>query len=211
MPASITGVPGSWDLSLLGTYETSTYPNGNPLIRPSLGPMGYVMYGGQVRYTHKVGARIDLTLNVGYTGLTPSVQRLAGFAGPLYGVEATYHPTKRWQAHVVARRSIQPSDRPDTTYTIETLYSLDGSYRLSSHMQLSVGVSDDDSRFRGADLIPGFDLASQRIKAAFGDLNLKLGRRFNLTLDVREEDERADIAAFNYDDTRVGLTISARL
>jgi hypothetical protein len=197
--------PSFGELSIYGTYQRTLYPNRGVPLGPASSEDGYKVYGGGARFDHRLGARIETTLKVAYKSLRPNVATLPGFNGVTWGADVTFAASPLARLHLGLEREVDPSNRPDTTYAVDTSYLAEGTYRLGRRMTLSAGASQRSSDYQGAALARGIDLTNDRLRSVFGAIGVNLGRRLSVKFDVRRDVRRANIEAFSYADTRLGV------
>jgi hypothetical protein len=201
--------PAFGEVSLYGQYGETSFPNRFILVGAGLLQDGYKSYSTGLRYNHSVGARIEATANIGYITVHPEIASVARYDGVTYGAQVSFRATSRVRLRLKFDRDINPSNRPDTTFAVDNTYSVEGDYAIGSRIKLNLGLSDRTSRYRGANLVPGIDLANDRNWAVYGSIRLSVGRRLGLELNARHEDRNANVTAFSYTDTRVGASAIA--
>ncbi|MDP3491518.1 MAG: outer membrane beta-barrel protein [Hyphomonadaceae bacterium] len=213
-------------------YETSTGQVGLTYGRPTLGTLtvfamrqrteydallgalsnpGYDMTALGVSFERRLGARIQGTLSFSYSMVDPlrsGPGATDDFSGPTYGGDLVFRPTDRIETTLTYSRSVVPSNSLGKLYDIQEDVRLGARYELSSRFELGGGFSFLDSRSEGPSVgnIPGILLTDSRTKVAFASLTFKQSQRTSLRLDVTREEREADVDAFEYSTTRVGLT-----
>jgi hypothetical protein len=196
-------------ITLYGDYRKTDFPNRTGL--GGHGPMdGYDVYSGGLSYDHHIGARLEGSIQVAYTSLQPYLPSEPGFSGPTFAVDINYKASGRLTAHAHADRDTVPSVQINATYTVEQHYITDVTYEVSSRLNLKLGASYLDRRFNGAALVSGANLSHEAQNSYFGSVNLTIGRRFLVSLDLREEDRLANIRAYDYRSTRASLTVTTK-
>jgi hypothetical protein len=195
--------------SIYGQYISAKFPN--RLVFGAGGPTtdGYSLYAGGLRYDRKLGARIEATFKVAYVTLRPVSTATPGFSGLTYAGDVWVRATGKIKLHAHAERDTNPSNEINTTYTIEQNYLVEATYAASSRASLAIGASDSVLNYEGGSLVSAIDITHEQRKSAFATLTLAVGRRLAVIVDVREVMRTASLAAYNYDGTRVGLTLKA--
>jgi hypothetical protein len=201
--------PAFGEALLSESYTKTDYPNrvGAPGALP--GDEGYELYVTSLRYTRKLPARLEATLEAGYAELDQESPLTPGFSGLTYTGAVEYRPSPRLDVRLRFQRAANPSDRFDATYSVDKIYSLDGNYLVNPRLQLSAGASYRSSRYQGVSQRPFVDVSSETVRAAYGSLQFRLSKRLAFALDLRREVRDADIAAYNYTDDQFGLKVTS--
>ncbi len=202
--------PALGSLQLFGAYRTTDFPDSLVLVGPMVVHDGYNLIAGGVTYDRRLGARIEGTVSASYTSLTVNIPGASGFSGFTYSVDVVYHASGRLAGHVRFDRATQPSNRPDSTFTIDEIILGDIQYKLGPRIGLSIGGDRDDRSFGGpaSTIIPTIFSTHEIEYAGFGAATYTLSRRLSFTLDVRHIDRYANVPAFSYGDTRADLTVA---
>jgi hypothetical protein len=193
-------------LSLFGQYQTTTFNNRFVLVNSQPVQDGYDTYGGWIRYQRLLGARIQGTASVGYTSLKPAIAGTPGFDGFTYDADLTFRAGGRLGLHAGFNRDVEPSNVLDATYGLEIRSLVEATYDLGARLKLNLGVSETTRRFQGLSLLTGVDLTKDDTKSIYATATYKLNKLF-VALNVRNDERIANVAAFSYSDTRVGLTV----
>jgi hypothetical protein len=193
-------------LSVYGEYDQTVFPNRLLLIGASALADSYQLYSGGVRYDRKLGARIEATFSLAYTSLQSDIPGAAGFNGLTYAADVTFQATGKIGAHVHFERAAKPSNRIDTTYTIQEDYLAEVTYAISPRTSLKFGGLIRTRDFAGPTLVSTIDLTHEQLDTIYGTLSVNLSRRLTFLLDIREEDRRSSLSAYNYDSARISLT-----
>jgi hypothetical protein len=194
------------EISVYGGYTKTLFPNRQVPVGVASEQDGYQIYTGGVRYDRKLGARIEGTVAFAYTSLKPNTNLTAPFKGATYQADITYTPSGRISASLHASRAAQPTPLSNTAYNINQLYSATATYQVGARGSLALGVSDNVEDLRGALLVPGFNISHATTNAVYMSGTYTLNRRLTLVMDVREEDRRTNISAFDYHDARFTVT-----
>lgn len=203
--------PRFGELSTYFSYDQTDFPNRDLLIGPASIQDGYKVYGIGVQYDRHFGAKIEGTVKVAYTSLRPDIASVPGFNGVTFGADVTFRFSRLLQAKLMLDRSVDPTIRPDVTYAIENTYGFETDYSLGRKLKLVGSISGSSNSYHGADLIPGIDIASENDWAVHGSVAYQLNRRIGFELDADHEVRDANVTAFSYSDTRVGLSLKAAI
>jgi hypothetical protein len=213
-------------------YETSSGQIGLTYGRPTLGTLtvfltrqrteydtllgvlsnpGYDLTAMGVSFERRLGARIQGTVSLSHStveSLRSGPGASDDFDGLTYGGDLVFRPTDRIETSLTYSRGVVPSNNIGKLYDIQEDVRLGARYELSSRFQIGAGLAYLDSRSEGPTLAnaPGILLTDSRTKLAFASLTFKQSQRTSLKLDVTREEREADVPAFEYSTTRVGLT-----
>jgi hypothetical protein len=195
-------------LTLFGQAQSTDFTN--RLVPTAQGAQhdGFDTYGGGVRYSRQLGARIQGTVSLSYTSVKPYLSGTRGFDGPTYSADLTYRASSRLNFHGNFTRDVQASNVLNSTYFIETKESVDGTYRVGSRITLVLGASQSDRNFKGPVLSPQTDLTNDHLETVYGSATYRL-RRLYFTLSASQDQRSANVVGLGYGDTRVGLTAGA--
>ena len=197
--------PTFGNLSFFGQYQSTDFTNRFLIINFIPIRDGFDIYGGGVRYVRQLGARIQGTVSMSYTSVKPFIGATKGFAGLTYGGDITFRASSRLNLHASFNRDIQPSNVFDSTYYLENMELVEGTYNIGSRLRFDLGYSDEQRSFRGAAISRTTDLTSDELQSYFATLTYTL-RKVYFGLNATYSDRSANIAGFSYPDTRVGLT-----
>ncbi len=199
-------------LGLVASYATQNYPNQLTLIG-SGNTFQVTSFG--VTYSRLFGAKLKGSVSVSDAFLTrdfapPGVPSRT--SGLNYDMSADYQFNSRLDLQLQATRAYQPSNRPGKLYDLLTGVQADAKYKLGSRIVLGLGgtyrdvVSNTDNTITSL-LVP----SHYKEAAGFGSVSYRQNKRVSLTLEVRQQEKTADIATFNYSDTRATLTVDVSL
>jgi hypothetical protein len=194
-------------VTIFGQYVDTTFPDRLFVTQGD----AYQLYAGGIRFDHRIGARIEGSFELTYTDLQPNAPGVPKFSGPTYLLDVEAHATSRVTGQVHLERSIIPSVVLGSTFTIDDNYRGELDYAMNSRIRFSGGVGYIEQRFNGPASNSNLFLEHQTLLDYYGDAQLNLGRRFTLTVDVREENRRANLQQLNYSSTRVSLTLATHI
>ena len=106
----------------------------------------------------------------------------------------------------VARATL-PSNRINSTYEIDELYSTRVDYRLTQRGSVGVGASYERQNFGVLPGIIRFDLTRETIYTGFINAEYRLNRRLSLSLNVDQSHRDADFPGLTFSDTRATLSV----
>jgi hypothetical protein len=134
-----------------------------------------------------------------------------GFSGLTYDVDALYTPFSRLSAEINYTRSIAPSTLIGASYVIESVLNGHVDYALGVRSSATLGGSYSDFDYRGDTVFfTAEDIYShEEIGSIYGDFNYKLWRLLSAKFDLRWETRTTNVSLYNYDDVRVGVTLTA--
>jgi hypothetical protein len=197
------------EIDLFGNYNSTDFPERLFIIGGTLHTDGYLVEGGGVRLSHTFGGRLQVSATVSYVSLNPHIPFEPSFDGFTYEGDVSYVFSPRLQAQFTVIRATNPSGQSNTSYSIDQSYALHATYKLNERLNLGVNARHMTQDFHGAFVIPGVNIQSQTINSISGYLSYDFSRNLALNLTAGDESRRADVAAFNYDSGRIGLSITA--
>ena len=195
--------PGLGVVSVYGRYDDIRYPNRVDLSGRTAGFDGAA---GGIDVSHPVTAKLFADLNVSYVQLTPKQAGTTRFSGINYDTAFVYAPTTRTTLKLDVGRTVKPSIRIDSNFTVTDFMTLSGKMKLGYRTSVELGVDRKRETYgRNPLVLTGF-LASDTLSEIYATMNFKVNRHVLLTLDARDQKRDANPAAFAYTDWRVGLT-----
>jgi hypothetical protein len=203
--------PTFGELNLFGSYGKIKYDN--RLVPAGVGFVrdGYERHGAGVRYTRRLGARLQGAVSAGYISVEPESPAVDDFQGVNYSADVTFRSSDRLQMALAFARDVSPSNRLETAYSVEESFRLEGTYLVGSRIKLGLGASYSKADYEGAVLTPTSSLTEEEVKRVFGSLGIDIGRRFAVKLDAAQEERDANVPGFDYTANRVGLSLVAKL
>ncbi|MFN3514885.1 MAG: outer membrane beta-barrel protein [Phenylobacterium sp.] len=203
--------PTFGELNLFGSYGKIKYDN--RLVPAGAGFVrdGYERHGAGVRYTRRLGARLQGSVSASYISVEPESPAVDDFQGANYSADITFRSSDRLQMALAFAREVTPSNRIETAYSVEDSYRLEGTYAMGSRIKLGLGASYSKADYEGAALTPTFSVTEEEIRRVFGSVGVDIGRRFAVKLDATQEERDANVPGFDYTANRVGLSLVAKL
>lgn len=177
-----------------------------------IGPQdnGYETYGGGVRFSRQLGARIQGSVNAGYSVVQPNSPTLDDFEGFTYGGDISYRVSSRLSGSVNFSRAVSPSSRVKSSYSVSETYGINAAYRIGSRLRVSAGGSYAENTFEGLAGAVTLTPTRETVKAVFGAISYDLGRRISISLDANQQERDANVHGFDYTANRYGLSIIAK-
>jgi hypothetical protein len=205
--------PSIGQLSIYGKYTQTDFPDRS---LPDGSNDGFKVYSGGLVYARKFGSKINTTLSV-YDATVSIVSPIragateSAFSGAIFSADLAYQPTHRLLLHLNYARTVSPSNRLDVSYAIDATGLAEVTYRLGARSGFTLGASRGDNHYQQSalNLQPTLDLSKETVRTFYGIMRYNLTRRISINLDVRREDRHANIAAYVYGSTRIGLTTIA--
>lgn len=205
--------PSIGQLSIYGKYTQTDFPD---RALPDGSNDGFKVYSGGLVYARKFGSKVNTTLSVYDATVSIASPIRAGatqtaFSGAIYSADLAYQPTHRLLLHLNYARTVSPSNRLDVSYAIDATGLAEVTYRLGARSGFTLGASRGDNHYQQSalNLQPTLDLSKETVRTFYGIMRYNLTRRISINLDVRREDRHANIAAYVYGSTRIGLTTIA--
>ena len=190
-------------VSLFGRYDDIIYPNRVDLNGKTAGFDGLA---GGIDVSHQITSKLAADVNLSYVQLTPRQVAATRFSGINYDGTFTYTPTTRTSLRLEAGRTVKPSVRIDSNFTITEFMALSGKMRLGYRTTAELGVDQKRETNARNNLAIAAFLASDTLTEIYAKVNFKVNRHVMLTLDARDQKRDANPATFAYTDWRVGLT-----
>ena len=190
-------------VSLFGRYDDIVYPNRVDLNGKTAGFDGLA---GGVDLAKQVTPKLSANVNVSYVQLTPRQTAQTRFSGVNYDASFAYTPTSRTSLNLEIGRSVKPSVRIDSNFTVADFMSLSGKLKLGYRTTVELGVDQRRESFATNNLAVFTTLSSDTLSEVYAAVNFRVNRRVLLTLDAREQKRDANPSTFAYTDWRAGLT-----
>jgi hypothetical protein len=181
---------------------------------------GYKVYSGGLHLVHHFGSEVDFLISSSETSLRSHSAASSNFDGITYDSSLIYRIGPRFQTTLAFSRKVNPSNRLDpnfsiqsnsfldASYSIAQTYQAEADYHITSRFLVGFGASDTKSAFKGAALVPGFDLAKESVKSFFGSLGFNITPELSVHLTANQDQRHADVIGYSYASTRFGLSIS---
>jgi hypothetical protein len=192
-------------------YSDTSYPDRRVLVGST---DEYDSFAGGVSWSRGIGAKIQFSGSLLFSDVNTNGSGVAstrGFNGLTYALDATYTPFSRLSSEISYSRSINPSTLIGASYMIENVLNGHIDYSLGVRSTATLGGSYIVYDYRGdAAFFQAEDIYSQEeIDSIYGDFKYKLWHRLSAKFDARWETRTANVSLYNYDDVRVGVTLTA--
>ena len=201
--------PSIGSLSLFGEYDDLNYANRFVNFATSGPKDGYQSYSVGLQYTRPIGSRLQATAQIMYTDLMERSSLTPGFSGLAYSGELIWQVTGRLTLLANAALSTTPSNQLGASFSRDQRFGGEVDYRFTPRLTLAAGGSRVDRHYEGFELDPLIEVTQIENDEVHGSATYAFARRVSLTLDVREQSQHTNIAAFQYSGARVSLTASA--
>jgi hypothetical protein len=96
----------------------------------------------------------------------------------------------------------------DASYSVNETYSGQVSYRVTSRLTASLGASDIESTYKGADLLAASQITAQTFKSFYGALAFNASPTFSLSLNAGQDQRHANLPGYSYAGAHVGISAS---
>jgi hypothetical protein len=169
---------------------------------------GYNLYDAELTAKRELGTRLSFDVGIGYNKVVSDSVGIPDFGGATYKFEGTYEPSSR--LHFVASydHSVKPERRFGAGYSLTSLVSVGASYKIGPRGSFSLQASQRKRDPRGTSTV-GAAAERERTDIVSATLRYDLATHANVGMDVEREERHAEIATFNYSDTRIGIFISS--
>lgn len=196
------------ELSLIGQYSKTEFPNRAIVLDNSLHTDGFQVYAGGGQLERHFATNIDLSVAISETLLRSNFGVDQNFTGVTYDGTLTYQPMARLVAQLEGGREVFASLVQNTSYTIDQFYIGSVGYQLSERLLLKIGASNKHQDFVGSALVPGVNITRQSINSFFASAGFDISPRFSVILTVTHNDRSADPTSYDYRAQLVGLSLS---
>lgn len=203
--------PTFGSLSLFGSYSHTDYPDRSALFGfPTAGvATSFETVSGGVTYSRAIGSRLQADASISYTHVKSPGSSTGGYSGLTYSGALNYQASTRLKVSANVSRATTPSNRLNSSYAIEDLYSGQVAYQLGHRINLSGGASLAHNSYNGIPYPIGFDLTDEKLYTVFGDIEYQFARHLALGLNVQHVQREANFPGLSYPETRAGLTARA--
>jgi Putative beta-barrel porin 2 len=194
------------DISFVGQYSTIDYM-ANLLLGTTQPPV--TQYGAGLKYSRKIGLRLSGTAGVSYNRIEGGVARTSS-DGLNANASLAYRLTSRTQFTLDYTLGNSASPLTNTSYVRTEVLQLTGSYELTRRVSFNAAASRSQQDYRGVQDVAVLQLRESTTDQLSGSVDVKLGRKASVSLNVTHTNRDADISQFNYSDDRVAVTLSSR-
>ncbi len=201
--------PTFGELSVFGQYGKTEYEDRLIPAGASVEEDGFERYGAGIRYTRKLGARIQGTANAGYSVVRPVSNVTEDFEGFEYGLDVSFRPSSRLDTSATFARAVNPSNRIQSTYSVSDTFAVRASYRLGSRLVFGLGGSYSEKSYEGPALVSGLSVTEDQMKTFNASVAFNFSRRLSVTLDASQQERDANVPGVDYTSNRIGLSVVA--
>jgi hypothetical protein len=171
-----------------------------------------------VQISRPIGARLSGSAALFYTHSTQDqrsvlpAEAASSFSGLTASAGMNYAVGPRLRLSAQLERNVSGAVIQDVGYTVTNQASLTAGYTVSSRISASLGANWSRDSYRGRiEVVPLATPDWQETSGIFGGVSVQLGRRAQISLDMRHEWGSSDIDLYDYTSNRVSLTVSASI
>ena len=203
--------PAFGSVSVFGQFVKTSYPHRLNVLTGGVLASSFDIYAGGLKYERHLGTRIDASLSVSYTSLSPSTAGGAAFHGLTFSLDSTYKLSKRVTLHASAIRATVPTNRIFANYKLDETYDADISYQLGSRLTLKLAGERTSSNYEVGPATPRIgDLTRETTYTGTASATFDLTKRFSFVASAGEERREANFAGLSYSSTKVTLGARAK-
>lgn len=191
-------------VAVFGSAEKTEY--NNRVLALGVDEDGYEAWAVGVRYSRRLGARLEGSVSVSQTSLDANQASAADFDGLTYTANAAFRPSNRLETRVTFERSARPSRRLGAEYTIDETWRGDVIYSVGPRLRVTMTATQTEAEYQLSPTSPVATLTNDRIRTVSAAVHAKFSRRLSLVFDAAREERDANLAGYSYDSTRVGVT-----
>lgn len=163
-----------------------------------------------VSLSRAVAPRLQLTGNIGYLQALPQREKVPDFSGFSYRASVRYVFSPQVILNLSAMRDVENSTGISATYMVRRDLRTGLDLNVFHRTSLSFQAVRQLRRFVGNDLGTGSNIGSEASDALTVGITRSIGRRLRLGLNGGLLSRRADVELFDFDATRLGLSLSSR-
>jgi hypothetical protein len=197
-------------LQLTGSYSTQIFPD-RITFSGKIGDEYWNQVLG-VSYSKEVGSRIKLQAMGGQMTLRrqsapPGIP--LKITGVNYAVAVDYKMNNNLEFQAHSARAFVPSNRPGKLYDLTTSTEVTANYNLGTRFVIGLGgISEDIASNRDTSVAASSIPTDSRKRTVYGSIHYRQSERASLVLDLRQEERKTDLPAFDYTDTRATLSLA---
>ncbi|MCT2398409.1 hypothetical protein [Novosphingobium mangrovi (ex Huang et al. 2023)] len=167
--------------------------------------------GGQ--FSRDIGARLGAFVMVAYTNLKQQGVGAGknGFDGLTWQARLTLKASDRLSLKATASQDTIPTLGFNVDYMKRTDYGLQADMDLNSRMSLRVMASHRTRDFKYSPLATMINITHDRLNSIGAALKIEPIGPFSLSLDAMYENRNADLAIYDYDALRAGITLQMQI
>ncbi|WP_156406064.1 outer membrane beta-barrel protein [Phenylobacterium sp. Root700] len=189
-------------LTIYGNRDKTEYPH--RIIED-----GYDLDAIGVTYERQLGARIQGSVTVAYTQVTPHLV-VPGSSGKseitAYSAHLSYRASNRLRFSGAFDRSVMPSTSVGRSYDLTDIYRLSADYDLGSRIKVNAGAAKVKRNAEGALGLPINQLTDSETESVFGSVRYQQSKRLAFTVSAGREERTTNAPQFNYTNERIGVS-----
>ena len=166
-------------------------------------------YGVGLKYSRKIGLRLSGTAGVSYNRIEGGLIRTQS-DGLNANASLAYRVSARTQLTLDYTLGNTASPLANASYVRSESLQLAGTYALTRKISFQAAASRSRQDYRSTGVIALLQLKESTTDQVNGSVNVKVGRKANVSLSATHTYRMADISQFNYSDDRVAVTLSSR-
>jgi hypothetical protein len=204
--------PAIGTVSVFGNYSGVAYTN---RIAPIGGGLtdGVDIYSGGLRFQRDIGARLKGGGSIGYSYVNQRIPGVPSFKGANYGLDLSYDSRNRLRLAIGLNKSVQQSNQIGVSYNVTRRANFDANYIISSSFRLAAGVFQQRRTSARTSVGPFFGQfnTNDKVLGGYARLEFRGSGPISLGAELAHDRRRSNIAAFDYNSTRVAVTATYRL
>jgi hypothetical protein len=193
-------------VSIFAQQTNTDYTKASPIFVLTGRTPGYELKAVGISFERAVGERLSLSSHLSYSSISQKISAQSNFEGLTYGGRLMIAPNHRASLELTGERAVRPSLQVGSTYELLEDYAENLTYRLSERLSLTGGATQSRITYAGTVSGPTLVLPGQSVQRVFGGVTYDFLRRNTIRLEVRQEERRSNVAAFNYESNQVSLT-----
>lgn len=201
------------DIQLVGSYTESSYPNritgvppatmiGQTVIIRTLGASYEKDIGPKLHVQGQL-SRTFVKRSSSPTGVNPK------FESNTYSAALTYKVSPRLDLQISGDRAITPSNLVGKLYDKATDSAVLLHYRVGTNLNLTLGAERNDTIANTDGSLASLTYTKSREDSVHGAIRYNRAKLGSISLELRRVERDTDLAAYNYSDTRLALTLDA--
>lgn len=209
------GVLRPGQLQVNGSFSTIDYPNRLVLPGSTISPVGFntgvKTYRGGLTYSRPIGTKLSGSIGLSYIRSVPDGGR-APFSAPAYDISLSYHPAPRLSFSALGSRSVLSSSSAGALFRVVDTFQLTTNYDVSDTISARANAGFISNNYQQPFAIPGEPLRrSDTSKIAGAGVTYAPRSLYDLSLQLSETFRSSKPSIYDYNSTRVSLTLSVHV
>ncbi|QYE34152.1 outer membrane beta-barrel protein [Polymorphobacter sp. PAMC 29334] len=209
------GVFRPGQLQINGSYSTIDYPNRLIPLGSTISPVGLntgvKTYRAGLTYSRPIGAKLSGSIGLSYLTARPEGGQ-SPYSAPAYDVSLNYHPSPRLSFAAVGSRSVLSSSSSGALFRVVDAFQLSATYDVSNTISTHANVGLTANNYKQPFTIPGeIARVSDTSKIVGVGMNYTPRPLYDIAVQVSEIFRSSNPRLYNYDSTRVSLTLSVHV